>query len=119
MASGTKRMTLDEALARKPTLDRAKLDGTTEEDIRRHMIEDGEDPDEEPDPPRYRLVVPAAQVRKKLELSQQEFADLINVPVGTVRNWEQGRVIPDPAARSLLAILWREPKAAMRALRAA
>src|SRR3712207_4670643 len=35
------RMTLDEALAKAPEVDRAKVDATTEEDIRRHMAEDG------------------------------------------------------------------------------
>lgn len=119
MADKITRMTLEEALKREPNVDWAKLDGTTEEDIRRHMIEDGENPDEEPEPARYRLVVPAATVRAKLGLSQQDFADLIKVPIGTLRNWEQGRTIPDPAAQSLMAILWREPEAAIRALRVA
>lgn len=39
------RITLEEALARPPDIDRAKLAATTEEDIRRYMIEDGFDPD--------------------------------------------------------------------------
>ncbi len=119
MASTIKRVTLEELRKRKPDVDRAKLDATTEEDIRQQMIEDGEDPDTEPDPAKVRLVVPAAKVRDKLGLSQHEFADLIKVPIGTVRNWEQGRVMPDPAARSLLVLLWREPEAALRALRVA
>jgi hypothetical protein len=35
-----------------------------------------------------------------------------------LRNWEQGRVLPDPAARSLLTIVARNPRAAFRALAA-
>lgn len=119
MADDTTRVTLEDLRKRKPVVDRAKIDATTEEDIRRHMIEDGEDPDAEPDWSKARLVVPAAMVRNKLGLSQQQFADLIGVPVGTVRNWEQGRVMPDAAARALLAIIWREPEAALRALQPA
>lgn len=119
MAGTTTRVTLEELRRRKLGVDRAKIDATTEDDIRRHMIEDGEDPDAEPDWSKARLVIPATMVRNKLGLSQQQFADLIGVPVGTVRNWEQGRVVPDAAARTLLVLIWREPEAALRALRAA
>jgi putative transcriptional regulator len=111
------RMTLADAQAHKPDIDRAKMDATSEADIRRHMVDDGEDPDAPL--PGARLVVPPAAVRQQLGMTQQQFAELIGVPVGTLRNWEQGRVMPDPAARSLLTILSREPKAALRALRAA
>jgi putative transcriptional regulator len=38
-------MTLEEIKASRPTIDRAKVAATTEADIRRHQIEDGEDPD--------------------------------------------------------------------------
>lgn len=31
------------------------------------------------------------QLRKELKLSQEEFANMVNVPIGTIRNWEQGR----------------------------
>ena len=41
------RRTLSEIRAARPQVDRARLDATTEADIRRHMIEDGQDPDEE------------------------------------------------------------------------
>jgi putative transcriptional regulator len=58
-------------------------------------------------------------VREKLGLSQEAFAKALNIPVGTIRNWEQNRVKPDPAARALLLILYRQPKVALDALRAA
>ena len=108
-------MSLADIQASRPTVDRAKLDATTEADVRRHMLEDDEDPDAPL--PTGRVVYPVDAVRKQLGLSQPQFSDLIGVPVGTVRNWEQGRVQPDPAARALLLILAREPKAALRALR--
>jgi putative transcriptional regulator len=41
------RKSLEEIEAAKPDIDQAKVDATSEEDIRRHMIEDGEDPDHE------------------------------------------------------------------------
>ena len=41
--------------------------------------------------------------------TQDDFATAIGVPVGTVRQWEQGRRRPCGAARVLLAMIDREP----------
>jgi putative transcriptional regulator len=109
------RMTLEQIKASKPTVDRAKLDATTEEDIRRHMIEDGQDPDEEPTG--YVLVEPPQVIRKRLGMTQEEFAAALTVPLATLRNWEQGRFALDPAAKALLRIVAANPKAALKALR--
>jgi putative transcriptional regulator len=94
-------------------MDRAKFDATTEADIRRHMIEDGEDPDH----------MPAAEdifspqfIRKRLKMTQEEFARALRIPVATLRNWEQGRNAIDPAARSLLIVVARKPRLALAAL---
>ncbi len=40
-------LTLEEIMAREPDVDLAMVDATTEEDIRRHMRDDGYDPEEE------------------------------------------------------------------------
>jgi putative transcriptional regulator len=107
-------MTLEEIRARRPVVDRAKIAATTEADIRRQQIEDGEDPDAKLPPPRP---VPNVRViRTKLRMTQEAFAAAIGVPVATVRNWEQSRTSMDPAVRSLLRIVEREPDAALRAL---
>jgi len=95
-------------------VDRARLDATTEADIRRQMIEDGEDPDAEP---RFEPPVLAQAVRKKLGLTQPAFARLLGIPVATLRNWEQNRFLMEPAAQTLLKLVDREPEAALRALR--
>ncbi len=110
------RKSLDELLANPPPVDHAKLAATTEDEIRRHMIEDGQNPDAPIGP--FELIVPAKIVREKLGMSQEAFARALHIPVGTIRNWEQNRVTPDPAARALLAILYRRPDA-INALRAA
>lgn len=110
-------MTLAEALARAPTIDGARLDATSEADVRRHMEEDGFDPDEEVAPERLREVLPPAQVRRRLGLTQEQFARALRIPLATLRNWEQGRVVPDPAARSLLRIVAHAPEVALAALR--
>jgi putative transcriptional regulator len=108
---------LDELRAQRPVVDRAKMDATTEDDVRRHAVEDGE----HADAPlaKFNLVIPARAVREKLGLSQEAFAKALSIPVGTIRNWEQNRVKPDPAARALLLILYRQRKIALDALRAA
>lgn len=94
---------------------RRRMDATTEEDIRRHMIEDGEDPDAELPPGEH--IVPPQVVRKKLGMTQTQFAELLGVPVATLRNWEQGRYLLEPAVRALLRLIYREPEAALRGLR--
>ncbi len=93
---------------------RRRMDATTEEDIRRHMIEDGEDPDAEPC---FERVALPRDVRKKLGMTQTEFAALLRIPAATLRNWEQSRFVMEPAARTLLNLIDREPEAALRALR--
>ena len=50
------------------------------------------------------------QTRKKLGLSQQRFARLINTPVATLRDWEQGRSNPPGAAVTLCHMLSRHPE---------
>jgi len=58
----------------------------------------------------------ARRVRRRLGLSQVEFSNRINVPVDTIRNWEQGKRSPTGAAKTLLKVLDRAPGAALAAL---
>ncbi len=109
------RMTLEQIrVAGGGRVDRAKLATTTEEDIRQHIVEDGEDP--EAPLPAYQALPDVQAIRERLRMSQDRFAHTISVPVATVRNWEQRRTGIAPAARTLLRILEREPDAALRAL---
>ena len=62
--------------------------------------------------------VDAAAIRRKTGLSQAAFARRINVPVATLRNWEQGRRSPQGPARVLLALLDRNPRIVEETLRA-
>ena len=55
-------------------------------------------------------------VRAKLGASQAEFALMIGVSVATLRNWEQGRRIPDGPTLALLRVAARNPKAVIEAL---
>jgi len=55
-------------------------------------------------------------VRKKLDVSQNEFALMIGVSVRTLQNWEQGRRKPDGPAKTLLHIAAINPSAVLEAL---
>jgi putative transcriptional regulator len=61
--------------------------------------------------------VPTVRVlRKKLNLTQEDFAARFHLPRGTVRDWEQGAHRPDKAAQVLLTVIARDPEALVRAL---
>ena len=57
------------------------------------------------------------KARARLGLSQDQFADAFGVSASTLRKWEQGQRAPTGAAKTLLKIIEREPKAAERALK--
>jgi putative transcriptional regulator len=50
------------------------------------------------------------RLREKLGLTQEEFAAAYRIPVGTLRDWEQGRKRPDAPARAYLTVIARNPK---------
>ena len=58
---------------------------------------------------------PAAEhilaIRKRMKLSRQKFADRIGFDARAVQDWEQGRGVPDRAARVLLTVIDRDPEA--------
>lgn len=55
-------------------------------------------------------------VRKKLGLTQAQFAMQFGFNLETVRNWEQAKRQPEASARVLLRIIECEPQAVQRAL---
>jgi putative transcriptional regulator len=55
-------------------------------------------------------------LRAKLGLSQEEFAHRYALPLGTIRDWEQGKHAPDTAARVLLKVIEKEPDRVARVL---
>jgi len=54
--------------------------------------------------------------RKRLGLSQEQFADVFGVSASSLRKWEQGRYTPSGAAKALLKVIALEPDAVLRAL---
>lgn len=46
-------------------------------------------------------------IRKKLRLTQQQFAATFHLSLAAMRDWEQTRYQPDQAARTLLRVIAR------------
>ena len=55
-------------------------------------------------------------LRKRMKLSRQKFADRFGLDARALQDWEQGRRVPDRAARVLLTVIDREPEAVVRAI---
>lgn len=55
-------------------------------------------------------------IRRALGLSQEEFSARFHIPIGTLRDWEQGRAEPDRAARAYLKVIAYEPETVGRIL---
>lgn len=55
-------------------------------------------------------------IRTGLGLTQPQFAARFGLSVGSVRDWEQRRVAPDQAARVLLRVIEKNPRAVEKAL---
>ena len=57
-------------------------------------------------------------LRRALHLTQEEFAERYQIPVGTIRDWEQRRTQPDAAARAYLRAIAGDPEGVAKALAA-
>ncbi len=81
------------------------------------------DPDAQPLTPerlaRMKRTPQVKVIRRALGLSQEDFAARFQIPLGTLRDWEQGRKEPDAAARAYLVVIGRNPGAVSEALRPA
>jgi putative transcriptional regulator len=55
-------------------------------------------------------------IRRALELTQEEFASRYHIPLGTLRDWEQGRAEPDQPTRAYLMVIARDPDHVNRTL---
>jgi putative transcriptional regulator len=97
--------------------DWARVDAMTEEELLANALSDPDNPpltDEEL--ARMRRVMELRQIRKRLNLTQEEFAEQFHLPLGTIRDWEQGKKYPDSAARALLRVIAHNPQAVIEAL---
>ena len=125
-------------MSRKTTIAKIRSDGTVVEVLSdggerpfpetpmRSMTEEeieqaaAADPDARPMTPeelrRARRVPRVKTLRRALGITQQEFAARYHIPLGTLRDWEQGRTEPDQPARAYLTVIARDPEGVLRAL---
>ena len=59
----------------------------------------------------------AKLIRRALGITQEEFAARFHIPLGRLRDWEQGAKEPDQAARAYLAVIVRDPDGVQKALK--
>ena len=90
-------------------VDLARVDATTSAQIRQQKRSDTLEAKSD-------AVAYVRGIRERLGFSQPEFALRINIPLDTLRNWEQGKRKPTGAATALLKILDKAPDAALAAL---
>lgn len=78
------------------------------------------DPDAQPLTPErmasMKRVPQVRVIRRALGLTQEEFSRRYRIPLGTLRDWEQGRTEPDQPARAYLKVIARDPESVERAL---
>src|ERR1700719_1465665 len=72
----------------------------------------------ETDLKRMKRTPQAKIIRRALELTQEEFAARYHIPLGTLRDWEQGRAIPDQPTQAYLTLIARDPEHVNRLLNA-
>ena len=97
--------------------DWAGLGKMTEEEINAAALTDPDNPPRTPEREKHLKRVPRVKVmRRALKLTQEEFAARFRIPLGTLRDWEQGKTEPDQAARAYLRVIAHNPKAVTEAL---
>jgi putative transcriptional regulator len=98
--------------------DWARVDAMTDEEVEANALADPDNPPISADELRRMKPVPnTREIRKRLRLSQEQFAVSFQLPLGTVRDWELGRREPDTAAKNFLRVIERNPEAVIDALR--
>jgi putative transcriptional regulator len=116
--TGTTRVTVKpgERLPRGKT-NWARLDAMTDEEVIAAALSD---PDAQPLTPeqlvKMRRVSRVKVLRRRLGMTQAEFAEAFHLPITTLRDWEQRRSTPDAPARALLLAIERDPEVMRRLL---
>jgi putative transcriptional regulator len=114
-----KRVTLDPTKPPRGRTDWRRVDAMTDEEIEQAAHAD---PDAQPlsdaELAKLQRVVDVRALRRRLGMSQEQFAKSFDLAIGTVRDWEQGRSVPDGPARVLLRLIELDPARALQTLHA-
>jgi putative transcriptional regulator len=98
-------------------MDWAAFDALTEAEVVARAMKDPDNlPITREDGGRMKSRPRAYIVRRALRMTQEEFAEAYRIPVGTLRDWEQGRTQPDQANLAYLKVIAVDPEFVKRAL---
>jgi putative transcriptional regulator len=96
-------MSIEDTMTRASTQDWSRFDALTDAEVHAAAMND---PDAQPLTEerlaRMKRVPRAKTLRRAMGLTQEEFSSQFQIPVGTLRDWEQGRAEPDQTARAYL-----------------
>ena len=100
-----------------PKTDWRAFDAMSEEERHQAALSDPDCPPlTEEQLARARRMPTVRALRLRLNMTQEEFAARFHLPLGTIRDWEQGAHRPDKAAQVLLTVIAKDPDAVTRAL---
>jgi putative transcriptional regulator len=98
--------------------DYTRLDKMTAEEIEANAQTDADNPPiTDAELVHFQRVDTPKAIRQKLQMTQEQFAAEFGIPLGTLRDWEQGMSAPDTAARSYLRVIAKDPQAVLKALK--
>lgn len=97
--------------------DWSRLDAMTDEEAEANALSDPDNPPMTEEQIRSAPRMPRVKViRRALGLTQEEFSARYRIPLGTLRDWEQGRSEPDQPARAYLKVIAVDPEGTAKAL---
>ena len=89
----------------------AELDAMTDEEVHAAAVADPDaQPTTEEELKHFRRVIDVKDIRKRLNLSQREFAVAYHLSYRTLQEWEQKRVRPDTTATAFLTAINNDPE---------
>ncbi len=93
-----------------------RVNAMTEEEIWENALSDPDSPPFDEDALNAEWAAHIKGLRERSGMTQIAFSDQFRIPLGTLRDWEQGVSRPDSAARAYLKVIERETEAVLRAL---
>jgi putative transcriptional regulator len=110
MQDGSQRVLADKTdWVRLNALTDADIEAAADADLENPLLTDAE-------LKQFRPVPNPKEIRKRLNMTQQQFSQQFELPLGTLRDWEQGTREPDSAAKSYLRVIAKNPQEVIKAL---
>lgn len=99
--------------------DLARLQSMTEEEVEANARSDPDNlPLTDNDLEEFRRLPNPRDIRNRMSMTQADFATIFEIPLGTLRDWEQGRRQLDAAAQVLLRVIEQHPDVVLKSLEA-